>query len=226
MLYCRPDSPDQEWGLWLTGKQGEKVVKMAGRHGINTPRIITPSGSVGSFNPCPIPFTPRETFEDGYGVRSQAVMPIGHEVDAVRGPLPRWQRGSKLTRVQKRVFERLCFGVGVDGKPMEENDWLARHVVPKLIPEFSTISGHKVADRVLQLDGKFIRQGSYLRALAKNLAPRTAETYVRRRSMWHLPCVASCSRVIIGDSMVGRIPFEDGVKCVAFPGADVRKGLR
>ena len=135
MLYCRPDSPDQEWGFWLTGVQGAKVVQMATRYGINGPRIITPSGSVGSYNPTPLPFTPTETFQDGYGERVQAVMPMGHEVDAVRGPLPRWQRSSKITRVQKRNFERQCFGVGEGGVEMEENDWLKSHAVPKLIPE-------------------------------------------------------------------------------------------
>ena len=218
-MYEKPDIPEREWGSWIQGKHGAIVHRMALNAGLDGKKIITRGGQV-AVNPVPIPKTKMVWFPDGNkesGKRWQAVMGGGVEVPAVRGPLAKYKKPSKVVRNAKRELERICFG------GLLESKWLAGK---QLVNQFAAVGrGDTGTDkRVIQVNNLFVRQKPFLDGLKLNLGPQTVQPFVRRRRQWSswVPCVAGWKKVVIGDSQVARLPLDMGYKCLAFPGADIR----
>ena len=190
--------------------------------GCSGKRVITPSGRVGPYNPVEIIEPPLMHFGVEYRLdpstglfephaRVQAYLPEGRNFRPVQGPEPRPQRPNKIARVDKRAFERFIFDE-------QEQKWVEKHLTPNIVAGFD----HGESD-IISINGFTVRKDPWLKALSQNLAPKCPRP-VRQRFRWTTPCVKSHRKLVLGDSMVARLPNTAGYKLAAFPGADIRLG--
>ena len=231
VLDAKPDTVDRLWGLCKGDRNGtHKWVNPKLLHMLKSSgkRIITPSGRVGPYNPTKFSKTKFMVFGGGsnfqvdysfgevqYTPRSrvQAYFPKGKNLRPVQGPEPRYQRPNKIARVEKRNFERFIFGE-------LEQTWVEKHLTPNIVAGFDVGQSE-----IISINCYLVRKDPWLKALKQNLAPKCPRP-VRQRFRWTTPCVNSHKKLILGDSMVARLPDNAGYKLAAYPGADIRFGSR
>ena len=128
-------------------------------------------------------------------VRYQPWIPRGRDLELHPNP-GKVKSACKVNRLHKRLIERQAFG------DCTEAEWLQKVAIPQLHPSHQFTNS-----RLLQMNGKWVREDAYLEDLKNSLRPaKFASNVIRCRNAWSLPCAQNYKKARIGDSQINRLP--------------------